>query len=504
MLATACTKGGDHVEPTPAMTAMTLDVGANVTLTTGTTTTIHARIGRGGFTGVLHVGSPWYPLGSNVPALELAGDQSEVDVPITVSAEAPQARTTIIFRVEGDGVAPQSVEVPTLVRGPSGILDRTRNGSGFFPADLGHGAMDEQGRVYVAASQGGTLARHLPTGELDASFGEGGRVQIGGQNAQIAIANGKIAMAGTSIDAVSRQHIGCYYPQTHSRLWVERRNADGSVDPTFHGGKSFELDAYPVDVTYCGSDGTEPIAIAIDDAGIVRVLFRNLGSPAGDRALRFTANGEVAVQSAPMNRSGSGSVGVLLPNGEGRIAFAIPAASSSDAGHIGYGGFTADGAIDLRFGPEGWRTGPEPAAGVSASPNGIAIYDRDNAILFGAFQRASDEPRGALARAGTDGSWQFPLGGDGPTVADFAWRPSRFDSVARTPAGQILATGHYLDDPAVMRFDAAGKPDLTFGRRGIAVIPLRLMDNLGDITEIFPFGDGALVHDGAFFGRIWL
>src|SRR5947208_3212684 len=122
-----------------------------------------------------------------------------------------------------------------------GDLDPSFGTGGRVLTDFGGGdgaralALQADGKFVVAGGFGGpffALARYNPGGTLDTSFGTGGRVftNFGGRDGARALAlqaDGKIVAAGfTSSDFGTRR-----------RFALARYNPDGSLDPSFRGGR---------------------------------------------------------------------------------------------------------------------------------------------------------------------------------------------------------------------------------------------------------------------------
>jgi uncharacterized delta-60 repeat protein len=233
------------------------------------------------------------------------------------------------------------------------------------------------------------VARYQPNGELDPSFGDGGMVLTsirgGGDEARSVEvrSNGKIVVAGSD---------------DRARFAVVRYRADGSLDPSFGGN------------------------------GIVRTDLTPRDDVAYDLAIQ--ANGRIVVV---------GSAGYPTPS------FAVVR-------------YRADGRRDRSFGDRGIVITPFRWAVARA----VAIQPDGRIVVAGHHARGL-----ALMRHLPNGRLDPTFGGDG-RVGNVV--PQIFGlAVGIQPDGRILAAGDWnIFWVGLARFTATGRLDPTFGRDGVA------------------------------------
>jgi uncharacterized delta-60 repeat protein len=257
------------------------------------------------------------------------------------------------------------------------------------------------------------LAAALPTaavaaaGDLDATFGSGGKVttDLSGFNdraSAIAVQpDGKIVVAGTT---------NVFAPA--SAFLVTRYNADGSLDQGFGiGGKATAV------------DGGNASALAVQADGKIVVA----GSAHGDFALaRFTtsgaldagfgAGGQVTTDFFGRNDSAA----AVAIDGNGRIVVA-GIARASDLPDFALARYNSDGSLDVTFGTGGTVT--TDYFGRNDGASAVAVDGSGKIVAAGfAFSGPFPSVEFALARYNPDGSRDATFGTDGRVTTDFgAW-----------------------------------------------------------------------------------
>lgn len=368
-------------------------------------------------------------------------------------------------------------------------------------------AVQEDGKL-VAVGTGlwgeryGGMARFLPTGELDTSFGDGGVVTSPAGNIGVALqADGKIV--GTS-------------------TVLTRHNADGSADASFGtGGVASPAFNPSVDRALAMAvmpDGKVVVAGAsgiIGPSTVVRLL------PDGSVDQRFGTGGQIlgiqglfVVTALAAEPDGSLLVGGLSrPGFSGAQAVRLDAAGavvtefqlaglpegapSADTGAVvltmrraadgsvllagtdAYQGaqrcwvvrYLPEGQVDASFGAGGVAVAP---GGCSTLMEGVVAEQADGKILLGvnnALYRftASGEVDTSF---GTDGL--VPLGPGAKVVLGLALQPDGGILLAATSRADV-ATG-YATVVTISRFDASGQLDPGFGDGGAIREELGLTD----------------------------
>ena len=280
------------------------------------------------------------------------------------------------------------------------------------------------------------------SGDLDPTFGDGGRVTTVFQNilhdsrgeAVALQPDGKIVVAGFSYSSCCRVFA------------IARYEPDGSPDPSFGGGD-------------------------------------------GKTRTQFVINGQ--------QRHAEANAVVIQPDGK------IVVAGETDAG-IGNGRFAlarydSDGTLDGSFGDGGTAT--TVFAGSAAGATGLALVDEDK-ILVGGF--AGDEF--AYARYEPDGDRDLTFRGDGRARTAFATRSGAETLVGQSDGRFILAGfvcrpeclgGRF----AVARYKSSGALDPSFSGDGKVITSF---STGGLALDIALQPDGRIVAGGAVGGRFAL
>ncbi|HEX8752860.1 MAG TPA: Ig-like domain-containing protein [Solirubrobacterales bacterium] len=242
---------------------------------------------------------------------------------------------------------------------PNGELDHSfGQGTGYVRTapgtsdDTAYGvAVDPQGRVVVAglSSVNGTeelsAARYQPDGSLDPSFGTGG--------VTIAPVGPGLEVSGLALDAQGRPLIaGRVEVGPHRDFLLVRLQENGSIDPTFGAGG---IVVTPVGT---GSSGAE--ALTIDPAGrIVLAGWAGNGEFALARYIDDSTPPAVAITSGPAE-------GSFTNDPTPTFGFSSPEASTSFLCGIG----TAGSACSAPFTTPPLADGPHTFSVVGADPAG--------------------------------------------------------------------------------------------------------------------------------------
>lgn len=312
-------------------------------------------------------------------------------------------------------------------------LDPTFGEQGMVVTDFGGSydwayglALLPDGKIVVAgvSDLGGSknlaLARYLPDGSLDRSFGNRGLVVDGRRPLTVDIAHamavqpdGHIVVAGVTYeDKVSLRQEGDFI--------VARYTTDGSPDPAFGVG------------------------------GIVTTDF-NRGSYDAAHALVLQPDGRMILGGYSTNTAGQGTL-----FGADQLALAR---------------YLPSGVPDFGFGRAGKVM--VDAGSLDEEIRALALAP-DGGIVAGGF--ANGERRGdvLVARFRNDGRLDPRFGDQGLSVTDFGTYSERLTAVAIQPDGWVVAAGeiareHHADF-AVLRYDPAGQLDDNFGAAGVASV----------------------------------
>ena len=310
-------------------------------------------------------------------------------------------------------------------------------------------------RIAVEALEGRTL---LSAGQLDTTFGSGGKVTLPGANGTtnyrinaVAVqADGKTLLAG-SAGTLDNGNLGQFF--------LERLNVDGTVDSSFGSG------------------------------GIVTTGFANL---AGANAIAVQGDGKIVLGGIDE------STLTGLTNGDAQFALAR---------------YNADGSLDGGFGSGGKILtsipGREQVQALSIAPDGKIV-----AAGLGTYQdpaHASDSNYSTsafmVARYTSGGALDTGFNGAGylyRQVSDFANEAGVATvALATQPDGKVLVGGALKVDPAVWRFNVDGSADTSFGLGGVAWKALSYTDLSNDydsarVNRMVVQPDGKILVTGAY------
>jgi len=388
-------------------------------------------------------------------------------------------RSALLVRLRGDGAPdPGFASKGTLLaRFPDKRL-----------ADI---ALQPDGRFLLASTEG-KVARFLPDGTPDTSFGVAGVAaplppEVVHEYVLDAIAvqaDGRVLLSG-----IGPEQLGKAMPFLLARL-----DANGSLDPSFGAGSGFRLTSL---APHTRQEGTAVVALS-DGRILLGGEFEPLGSgqPRSQLALlRFLPDGDLdpsygtagAVVTRPRGQANdTGSDLVVQP--DGRVVVAGQAGGRVLVSRFLPGGgpdrsFGGDGFVLTRFGDDYYG---EAAEAVTRLPDGR--------LLVGAGSQA-----GAALLLYRRGGRLDPRFGDGGIVRLPSLR--RISDTAVTRDGELLAAGL---DPAngklhILRFHPSGAPDRRFGR-GDGEMSL---SGSGDLARIAPRPDGRIVALRAgYLGRL--
>jgi uncharacterized delta-60 repeat protein len=342
----------------------------------------------------------------------------------------------------------------TALSARAGDLDLTFDGDGKVITDFGQLdavedlAVQRDGKIVAAGSTQqpitfddvqGALVRYTRDGSLDATFGTGGKVttEFGGRvNSAYAVeiqGDGKIVAAG----AVASDG------PTGGDIALARYNADGSLDTSFGIGGKVVTD---FNLTHEWASG---LAIQPDGKLVVVGSTRPFG---------------------PFSRN--------LP--EFALARYNPNGSLDTS-------FDGDGKVSTRFTP-GWA---DQGYGIALAPDGKIV------VAGWALPDGASGP-GAIdvARYNTDGSLDATFDGDGRVVSAPGADNGAFAVVVQ-PDRRIVVAGFVEFDLALVRYNAGGRLDSTFGLEGVARSSLGRFATAQDLVRQ---SDGKLVAAGSVSG----
>jgi uncharacterized delta-60 repeat protein len=365
----------------------------------------------------------------------------------------------------------------------AGQLDASFSGDGRvltrFPGATGNdqafGTAIQNGKVVVAGTSvqaGGVgefaVARYNPNGSLDKTFSGDGRVltqfpgstNLGDTARAVAIENGKIVVAGYSEQ-----------PAFVDKFAVARYNPNGSLDTTFSGDGRV-LTRFPG-----ATGGDEAYAMAIENGKIV--VGGTSGQAAGrEFALaRFNPNG-----SLDSSFSGDGRKVNRLPGATGDdevLGLAIEsgkivaAGGSQQAGGIiefAVARYNPNGSLDKTFSSDGRRLTHFPGATADEVARGVTTESGKIVVVGWSAQAAGR--KFALARLNPNGSLDSSFSGDGRQLTRFPGTAGddEADGVT-TENGNIVVAGTSKQGTstykfALARYRPSGSLDSSFSGDG--------------------------------------
>ncbi len=286
-------------------------------------------------------------------------------------------------------------------------------------------------------------------GDLDFTFGTGGKVQTSGVgqtiNSLALQTDGKIVGVGTVSNA-------------STDFSVARYNPNGSLDSTFGTGGVIVTDfdstadvgksaAVQIDgkIIVAGSSGSSIALARYDSDGILDVTFGNSGKV-------ITTIGSFAVA----NNLAIQSDGKIVVAGTGDSDFAVVR-------------YNIDGSLDTSFGEDGIVTTNIGAFPENDFGYGLAIQPDGKIIACG----TGETDLFAFARYNSDGSLDTSFSGDGKATVNVMGSANRNAaySVAVQPDGKIVAVGKRdvssQERGVLVRLTENGSLDTTFNLTGV-------------------------------------
>ncbi|MHB1350493.1 MAG: delta-60 repeat domain-containing protein [Desulfobulbaceae bacterium] len=307
-------------------------------------------------------------------------------------------------------------------------------------------------------------------GELDATFGQDGRVatplnHFGDQAYALAVQpDGRILAAGSSSSSANLDFA------------VVRYTREGKLDPTFN------LDG--IVTTMVGRDDDEIAAIAVQDDGYIVVAGYTLGESGRDFALaRYTPDGVLdhsfGLGGIVVTEYGGldDELTALAVDSEGRLLAAGYTTGTAGRAVI-IARYLTGGSLDPSFGDQGVSL---IGVGEDALARGIAVDEEGRILIAGSFLYL-DRTEVMVLRLTPQGELDESFGGEGLAVPLATDLPTDSFGISLLDSGAILVAGAVGSpgtlDTAVFKFTTDGEPDLSFGQRGILVTEASAEDDV--------------------------
>jgi uncharacterized delta-60 repeat protein len=300
----------------------------------------------------------------------------------------------------------------------------------------------------VAVLLAPTLAH--AAGQLDPSFGNGGRVMTDFGNPY----NGATSVA---MDSQGRIVASGYTNDSHpasgnDAAGVARYRPNGSLDPSFSndGRVLAGVDGYSVSRATVDAHDRVVVAGQTCDYIIPHCDFAlERYRPNGELDDSFSGDGRVTT-----NIGGYGWATSVAIDSEGRIV-----AAGGKGRHIGYAAiarYKPNGSLDDSFSGDGKVISDS----IRAWPAGAVRADAQGRVVLAGYAGTRDDADFALARYAENGNLDASFSGDGTVVSTF---DSRATSLAIDRYGKIVAIGETF---TVARYRPNGTLDPTFGDGG--------------------------------------
>ncbi|MFB9993369.1 Ig-like domain-containing protein [Deinococcus oregonensis] len=415
--------------------------GDKLPVITGTSASLTVNVTRrDGFTGAVTLNLTGLPIGASGAAITIPEGQASAAVTVSAAMTAPHSQpTAVTLKGTGTGVADVSKTITVTVRGPAGSLDTTFGVGGVAVNAIGA----SEDYSYALAVQ----------------------------------PDGKVLMAGTAF-------------ASSDDFAVVRYTRDGALDPTFgNGGKVF--------VDFAGkSDLARALAIQGDGKIVVAGNMTNAANEERFGVARLTSTGALDPTFGEGGRvmtsipgSSADRAQALLVEADGRVVVGGSASFASGATGQDFAlvRYRENGTLDAGFGSGGVVTTALGSSNAKDTVRALAAQgDRIVAVGGDGDFKAARYTSGGLLDAS--------FGSGGKLSAVFAGSIGVANAVAVDALGRLVLAGNSENDTAVVRLDADGALDTTFGSGGKQVV--RLSENWDSATGVAVQADGKLVLGG--------
>ncbi|GAB3469330.1 hypothetical protein GCM10027321_38560 [Massilia terrae] len=269
-------------------------------------------------------------------------------------------------------------------------------------------------------------------------------------------------------------------PGADYMIYLTRANADGSVDTSFGGGSG------RVQIPTSYGSVAAPLELS---GGKLLVGVSTYGATADFRVLRMNADGSVdttfgASGSTTVSLgSGAESLRKILVDGSGKIVM-VGNTESATGRDLAVVRLNADGSLDTSFNSSGKFTLSLGAG--NAAANAVAVQ-ADGKLVLAGFAPNGSVNEVAVVRMNADGTLDTTFGSGGKVLMPIGPGANLATTVEVLASGKILLGGYARTgadsttdwDPALVRLNADGSADTTFGTAGVVKTHLsNFNDNL--------------------------
>jgi uncharacterized delta-60 repeat protein len=397
------------------------------------------------------------------------GEEGCAPVPfsITQMAVRPDGRIVVagmaVFGPPQVKAGPPQEEIAVARLLPDGSPDPSFGNGGVVLTHTEDG-LNVGGAKDLAVGTGGEITilgydavvRFTPTGALDAGFGDAGVLEVD------STAEALLALPGGAIAIASRGQC-C---SNTAGFVLSRRLPDGSPDPSFGAGGTATLAGWPTNfpvVLALVPDGGMLLAgsicreAACDNGSFIALArFDESGALDGEYGEGGVARADVRAGTWP-------SVAALTVGTEGEAVVAGGARFGGGDAHLS--GFEPDGKQDRRFGRDGsvvevkLLPSNTEATGLTIEPNGGIVVPAES-DAFGYVRHSvllHLKPNGHRDRRTS-------------VRAQLGLALAR-NQISAGPPGELFTIESNGDREDVRRLDGVGRPDSKYGRNGTASLP---------------------------------
>lgn len=306
------------------------------------------------------------------------------------------------------------------------------------------------------------LARHLPDGSRDLSFGQGGAVRkslgIDGRyilRGRAVQPDGKLLLAGFALR-----------PDDTSTLAYVRFTADGELDPGFGTGGIAR-----VDLPLSPYDEAQRLLVQPDGRIVAVARSAHTGGASSSVLLRLTPMGVLDTTF------GTGGISYDIPNGshikrvtllrDGKLLL-----SGSFLHYALLSRYHADGRVDATFGVDGHLRLLAPGLLDYHEVNDVAVQDDGRIVLVGS--AGGSRQASLIARVEAEGTGVDAAFNGGEILVLRSDNGSSVEEAVAVQAdGRIVSLGREALPPVIparlIRLNADGSFDTSFGNGGIAL-----------------------------------
>lgn len=380
---------------------------------------------------------------------------------------------------------------------PDGQLDEAFGKQGLLLIEPSTGTrwrdyyVDDQGKLTMVGqdtqSKQGVALRYTDEGELDSSFGQGGRLLVATSVAGLEIQKVSVAADGRTTLLVT------YAGSDGTKVALMRRLVNGAADPDFHGGGLFVVDSVTADMRV--DQAGRYLLAGSDKARLTRL------TASGELDSEFGTNGSMEypdfsslkIEAVQQSVDLLASIHKSIPPFNNLLVRISGAGSSAHPGRP-----SAVGDPDPAFGDAGALVARNKSVFTEIK------IDRDQKFYLVGFEQVTGNltNQSWISRHEADGSPDISFNGGAivyiPSLlngarefANIHIRGLVFDDQAGTITGvgesQAHTSSGYYEAPAAFRIKSTGELDTTFGNSGTAIYPTGESPNYKPLYNYIPF-----------------